>query len=159
MGVKVKGLNEAIDLINKKREEIVEVIKLTLSDAATNTESQAIASAPSSYRIGNEVINLGFIKQKINKKVIDNGLGFNVGLDVPSQGDQWEAWIEFGTGLSAEQILGGAQYTSEIKNQAQLFFRNGEGRIVGKPYLYPAFFRNSANLVNELEEEINKKIK
>jgi hypothetical protein len=159
MAVKIDGLQNAIQYLETKGNDIVEAAKITLSDAATNMEVQAGAAAPSVYRIGNNVIDLKFIRQKINKKVIENGLGYNVGLDVPSQGDQWEAWMEFGTGLSAEQILGGAQYTGEIKTQARFFFRNGEGRIVGQPYLYPAFFRNTANLVSEMEKEIINKLK
>lgn len=159
MGIKIQGLDNAIQYLEKKGEDIVEAAKITLSDSATNIEVQASAAAPSVYRIGDNVIDLKFIRQKINKKVIENGLGYNVGLDVPSQGEQWEAWMEFGTGLSAEQILGGAQYTPEIKAQANFFFRNGEGRIIGQPYLYPAFFRNTANLANEMAEEINNKLK
>jgi hypothetical protein len=159
MAVKINGLQNAIQYLEKKGDDIVEAAKITLSDAATNMEIQASAAAPSVYRIGDNVIDLRFIKQKINKKVIENGLGYNVGLDVPGQGDQWEAWMEFGTGLSAQEILGGAQYTGEIKTQARFFFRNGEGRIVGQPYLYPAFFRNTANLANEMAEEINNKLK
>jgi hypothetical protein len=159
MSVKIKGYENAIDYLEKKGDDIIEAAKLKLSDVATDMEIQAGAAAPSIYRNGDYVIDLKFIRQKINKKIIENGLGYNVGLDVPSQGDQWEAWMEFGTGLSAEQILGGPQYTGEIKTQARFFFRNGKGGIVGQPYLYPAFFRNTANLVNEIEQEIINKLK
>ena len=110
-------------------------------------------------KVLDKTINLSFIAQKINKKALNNGLAYNVGLSVPSTGEQWEAWMEFGTGLSAEQILGRAGYTSEIKAQANNFFRNGKGRIIGRPYFYPAFFRNTANLVQEIENEINKDLK
>ena len=159
MAVKIDGLQNAIQYLETKGNDIVEAAKITLSDAATNMEVQAGAAAPSVYRIGNNVVDLKFIKQKINKKVIENGLGYNVGLDVPSQGDQWEAWMEFGTGLSAQQILGRAGYTSEIKAQADNFFRNGKGRIIGRPYFYPAFFRNTDNLVSDMVDEINKALK
>ena len=159
MSVKIKGLDKSLADLNKKGDAIIEAVKQKLSDVATDIELQASSNAPTSYRIGDYVVDLKFIRQKINKKTIENGLGFNIGLDVPSQGEQWEAWMEFGTGLSAEQILAGAQYTSEIKDQANNFFRNGKGRIVGQPYLFPAFFKNTANLVNEIEEEINKKLK
>ena len=159
MSVTINGLDNFIDYLNKKNNDIIEAVKINLSDVATNIEAQASASAPSVYRIGDQSIDLKFIRQKIDKKVIENGLGYNVGLNVPSQGEQWEAWMEFGTGLSAEQILGGAGYTPEIEAQAGQFFRTGEGRIIGQPYLYPAFFRNTANLANEMAEEINKKIK
>lgn len=160
MAVIVKGLDEALAYVRKKEAEIIDVAKDVLAKTATDVEFEATLNAPNSYQIGDAKINLSYIAQKINKKSSNNGLSWNVGLDVPSSGEQWEAWMEFGTGLSAQQILGAVQYTPEIKAQIKtLFFRNGKGRIIGKPYLYPAFFRNSANLVNELEEEINKKIK
>jgi hypothetical protein len=159
MSVTVKGLEAALKDLDKKRDIVIESVKDSLASVATDIEIQATINAPTSYQIGDATINLSFIRQKINKTVYDNGLTWNVGLDVPASGEQWEAWIEFGTGLSAEQILGGAQYTGEIKAQARFFFRDGKGRIVGKPYLYPAFFRNTANLVQEIENEIKKDLK
>lgn len=159
MAVTVKGLDAALKDLDKKGDEVIEAVKLKLSDVATDIEIQAGNAAPTSYQIGDYVVDLRFIRQKINKDVFENGLLFKVGLNVPSQGEQWEAWMEFGTGLSAQQILSGAGYTPQIKAQAENFKRNGKGRIIGRPYFYPAFFRNTANLVNEIEEEINKKIK
>ena len=159
MAVTVKGLDAAIKDLDKQEDIVIEAVKDILSSVATDIEIQAGNAAPTSYRVGDYVVDLKFIRQKIDKDVFENGLLFKVGLDVPSQGEQWEAWMEFGTGLSAQQILGGAQYTPEIKAQARSFFRNGKGRIIGQPYLYPAFFRNTANLVTEIEEEINKGLK
>ena len=159
MAVKVKGLDQARRDLFKKRQLIVDAVKDTLQSTATNIEFEATLNAPNSYQIGNASINLSFIAQKINKKSFDNGLFWNIGLNVPSTGEQWEAWMEFGTGLSAEQILGRAGYTSEIKAQADNFFRNGKGRIIGKPYFYPAFFRNTDNLVTDMVDEINKALK
>jgi hypothetical protein len=156
MSVTVKGLDVALKDLQQKKQIVIDSVKDTLSNVATDIEIEAGRNAPNSYKIGDETIDLRFIQQKINKDVFENGLLWKVGLDVPSTGEQWEAWMEFGTGLSAEQILGGAQYTGEIKAQARLFFRDGKGRIVGKPYLYPAFFKNTANLVQEIENEIKK---
>ena len=159
MSVKVKGLDAAIKSLDKQEQMVIDAVKDVLARVATDIEFEASLNAPNSYQIGDTTINLSFIKQKINKKVSNNGLYWNVGLDVPATGEQWEAWMEFGTGLSAEQILGRAGYTSEIKAQADNFFRNGKGRIIGKPYFYPAFFRNTANLVEEIENEIKKDLK
>jgi hypothetical protein len=159
MAVTVKGLDAALKDINKKEDIVINAIKDILARVATDIEFEATLNAPNSYQIGDKTINLSFIAQKINKKALNNGLAYNVGLSVPSTGEQWEAWMEFGTGLSAEQILGRAGYTSEIKAQANNFFRNGKGRIIGRPYFYPAFFRNTANLVQEIENEINKDLK
>ena len=160
MGIKVKGLDKARRDLFKKRQLIVDAVKDTLANTATSIEIEAKTNSPKSYQIGDATINLSFIGQKINKKGFNDGLYWNVGLDVPATGEQWEAWIEFGTGLSASQILGGVQYTSEIKARIKtLFFRNGKGRIIGKPYLYPAFFRNTDNLVNDMVNEINDALK
>lgn len=159
MGVKVKGLDKALDDFRKKEDAIVNAVTDVLAETATSIEFEATLNAPSSYQIGDATINLSFIAQKINKKSSNNGLQWNVGLDVPSTGEQWEAWMEFGTGLSAEQILGRAGYSSEIKAQANNFFRNGKGRIIGDPYFYPAVFRNTDNLVSDMVDEINKALK
>ena len=67
--------------------------------------------------------------------------------------------MEFGTGLSAREILSNPTYTEEVRSLARTYFRNGKGRIIGQPYLMPAFFRNTANLVQNLVTEITNKIK
>jgi hypothetical protein len=67
--------------------------------------------------------------------------------------------MEFGTGLSARDILSNPQYSQEVRDIARRFYRNGKGRIIGKPYLMPAFYRNTANLVDDMVKEINDAIK
>jgi hypothetical protein len=154
MSVTVKGFDQALAYVKKKETAMVEAVKDVLANTATDVEKQAIASAPTQWE--------GFplnIKQKIDKKSSNNGLLWQVGVDVPTSGEQWEAWMEFGTGLSAEQILKNPTYSEEVRTLARTYFRNGKGRIVGEPYLMPAFYRNSANLVNEMVNEINKVLK
>ena len=159
MSVTVKGLDEALANLNRKNQAIVDAVKDTLAMSATSIEIEATRNAPSSYQIGDASINLSFIKQKINKKVSNNGLFWQVGLDVPTTGEQWEAWMEFGTGLSAREILSNPQYSQEVRTIARTYYRNGQGRIIGQPYLMPAFYRNTANLVNDMVDEINKALK
>ena len=154
MGVTVKGLDKAISDLDRKNQAIVDAVKDTLSISATAIEVEATRNAPTQWE--------GFplnIKQKIDKRSFDNGLLWKVGIDVPTTGEQWEAWMEFGTGLSAEQILKNPTYSEEVRTLARTYFRNGKGRIIGQPYLMPAFYRNSANLVNEMVSEINKVLK
>lgn len=159
MGVKVKGLDEAKRDLFIKRQLIVDAVKDVLAETATSIEFEATLNAPSSYQIGDASINLSFISQKINKKGFNDGLYWNIGLDVPSTGEQWEAWMEFGTGLSARDILSNPQYSAEVREIARRFYRNGKGRIIGDPYLMPAFYRNTANLVTDMVDEINKALK
>lgn len=159
MSVTVKGLDKAISDLDRKNQAIVDAVKDTLLSSATSIEIEATRNAPSSYQIGDASINLSFIKQKIGKKSSNNGLLWQVGIDVPTTGEQWEAWMEFGTGLSAEQILKNPTYSEEVRTLAGTYFRNGKGRIIGKPYLMPAFYRNTANLVTDMVDEINKALK
>lgn len=154
MAVTFKGLDQALAYVKQKENAMIEAVKDVLANTATDVEKQAIASAPSQW----EGVPLN-IKQKIDKKSFDNGLLWKVGLDVPSSGEQFEAWMEFGTGLSAREILSNPQYSQEVRTIARTYYRNGEGRIIGQPYLMPAFYRNSANLVNEMVSEINKVLK
>lgn len=154
MAVSFKGLDEALAYVRQKENSMIEAVKDVLANTASDVERQAIASAPSQW----EGIPLN-IKQKIDKKSFNNGLLWKVGLDVPTNGEQWEAWIEFGTGLSAREILSNPQYTQEVRTLARTYFRNGKGRIIGQPYLMPAFFRNTDNLVTEMVNEINKVLK
>jgi hypothetical protein len=154
MSVTVKGLDQALAYIKNKETAMIEAVKDVLANTATDVEKQAIASAPTQW----EGYPLN-IKQKIDKKSSNNGLLWQVGIDVPTTGEQWEAWMEFGTGLSAREILSNPQYSQEVRTLARTYYRNGQGRIVGEPYLMPAFYRNSANLVTDMVNEINKALK
>lgn len=153
MAVRVKGLDAALKDLDKKEQLVIDAVKDALSSAATDIERQATLAAPSQW----EGLPLS-IKQRIYKDVENSGLTYLVGVKVGDPQFEIEAWLEFGTGLSARDILSNPQYTSEVRELARRFYRNGKGRIIGQPYLMPAFFRNTANLVAEIEAEINKDI-
>jgi len=154
MSVRVKGLDKALADLNTKSEAVIDAVKETLASAATDIEIQAIRNAPSTWN----GLPLS-IKQRIDKVVENNGLAWKVGVQSGDPVFEIEAWLEFGTGLSAKEILANPQYTQEVRDIARQFYRNGEGRIIGRPYLMPAFFANTANLVEEIEEQIKNDIK
>jgi len=151
MSVVVKGLDAALKDLDKQEDIVIEAVKDILANTATDIEIEAIRNAPASWQ--GQQLN---IKQRIDKVAEDNGLNWRVGVQSGDPVFEIEAWLEFGTGLSARQILSNPQYTQEVRDIARRFYRNGEGRIIGQPYLMPAFFRNTANLVTDIENEINK---
>jgi hypothetical protein len=151
MAVTVKGLDAALKDLDKQEQVVIDAVKDILASTATDIEIEAIRNAPASWE--GQPLN---IKQRIDKVAENNGLGWRVGVQSGDPVFEIEAWLEFGTGLSASQILSNPQYTQEVRDIARRFFRNGRGRIVGQPYLMPAFFRNTANLVTDIENEINK---
>jgi len=154
MSVKVIGLDKALADLDKKGDAVIEAVKDALSSAATDIEIEAIRNAPSTF----EGLPLN-IKQRIDKVADDGGLTWRVGIQSGDPVFEIEAWLEFGTGLSAREILSNPVYTQEVRDVARRFYRNGRGRIIGQPFLMPAFFRNTANLVSDIEAEINKDIK
>jgi len=151
MAVTVKGLDAALKDLDKQEKIVIDAVKDALSSAATDIEIEAIRNAPSVW----EGLPLN-IKQRIDKVSEENGLNWRVGVQSGDPVFEIEAWLEFGTGLSAREILSNPQYTQEVRDIARRFYRNGRGRIIGQPYLMPAFFRNTANLVTDIEKEINK---
>jgi HK97 gp10 family phage protein len=153
MSVKVIGLDKALADLDKKGDDVIEAVKDALSSAATDIEIDAIRNAPSQWN--GLPLN---IKQRIDKVSDDGGLSWKVGIQSGDPVFEIEAWLEFGTGLSAKQILSNPVYTQEVRDVARRFYRNGRGRIIGQPFLMPAFFRNTANLVSDIEAEINKDI-
>ena len=154
MSVTVKGLDKALADLNTKSDAVIDAVKESLASAATDIEIQAIRNAPSTWN--GLPLN---IKQRIDKVSENNGLAWKVGVQSGDPVFEIEAWLEFGTGLSAREILANPQYTQEVRDVARQFYRNGEGRIIGRPYLMPAFFANTANLVEEIEEQIKNNIK
>jgi hypothetical protein len=154
MSVKVIGLDKVLADLDKKGDAVVAAVKEKLADVATEIEIKAIQRAPSSWK----GLPLS-IKQRIDKIPEGNGLGWKVGIQSADPTFEIEAWLEFGTGLSAREILGRPNYTSEIRSIARRFYRNGRGRIVGQPYLFPSYFEATADLVEQIEDEIKKDIK
>jgi hypothetical protein len=154
MAVTVKGLDAALKDLDKQSDIVIEAVKDILASTATDIEIEAIRNAPSSWE--GQPLN---IKQRIDKVVEEGGLNWRVGVQSGDPVFEIEAWLEFGTGLSAREILSNPQYTQEVRDIARRFYRNGQGRIIGQPYLMPAFFRNTANLVTDIENEINKDLK
>ena len=154
MSVTVKGLDKALADLNTKSDAVIDAVKESLASAATDIEIQAIRNAPSTWN--GLPLN---IKQRIDKVSENNGLAWKVGVQSGDPVFEIEAWLEFGTGLSAKEILANPQYTQEVRDVARQFYRNGQGRIIGRPYLMPAFFANTANLVQEIEEQIKNDIK
>ena len=106
MSVKINGLDKALAELDKKGDAVIAAVKEKLSDAATEIEIKAIQRAPSTFA----GLSLS-IKQRIDKVADNNGLNWRVGLQSADPDFEIEAWLEFGTGLSAREILGRPNYT------------------------------------------------
>ena len=89
----------------------------------------------------------------IDKKFTDKGLTGEVGVMGEMEGNHIAAYIEFGTGLSAREIL--APYPQWIKDIAYKFYVNGQGTLQGKPYLYNNFLVIAEKFKRDLKELVD----
>lgn len=114
-----------------KRSQL-EKVKNAIADTATSIELEATRKAPN------------FVS--IEKRFSDKGFTAEVGI---KGSNVMAAYFEFGTGLSAAVIL--APYPQEVKDIAMEFYVTGKGTLKGKPYFYPAVFKNEKILNQELK--------
>jgi hypothetical protein len=89
----------------------------------------------------------------IDKKFTDKGLTGEVGVMGEMEGNHIAAYIEFGTGLSARDILAG--YPKWIQDIAYEFYVNGQGTLKGKPYLYNNFLVIEEKFKRDLKELVD----
>ena len=89
----------------------------------------------------------------IDKKFTNKGFTGEVGVMGEMEGNHIAAYIEFGTGLSAREIL--APYPQWIKDIAHEFYVNGQGKLQGKPYLYNNFLVIAEKFKRDLKELVD----
>ena len=139
--------------LDKYRKDTLKKVKNLVSEFASQLEIDAIkdlnrASSDRDYMLDEGLENLNFIN--IDKKFTNGGFKAEVG--VMGENDL-AAYIEFGTGLSAREIL--APYPQEIRDIAMKFYVNGQGIMQGHPYLYNNYLR----LLHGFRVELDKILK
>ncbi|MDM1294314.1 hypothetical protein HX021_08380 [Sphingobacterium sp. N143] len=128
---------------------IIKIRKLVI-DSLTRIEIMAQRSLNThSYQSGE---SLNFIV--VQKKISEGGLQGEVGV---MGSDPLPAYIEFGTGLFAADIL--APYPQWIKDIAMTFYVNGQGTLQGKPYLYNNFLIVKIEFEKKLQEILDQEVK
>jgi hypothetical protein len=128
-----KVINTTTANLKEYKRAQLEKVKNAVADTAVAIELEATRKAPK------------FIS--IEKRFSEKGFTAEVGV---KGNNEMSAYIEFGTGLSAVSIL--APYPQWVKDIAMEFYINGKGTLTGKPYFYPAVFKNEKILNQELKE-------
>lgn len=133
-----KVINTTSANLKKYSQSQLKAIKNLVADTAVRIEIDAQRAAPHKF------IN-------IDKRVFNGGYSAEVGV----MGENpLAAYFEFGTGMSAIEIL--APYPEWVKAIARKFYINGMGTLQGKPYLYPAVFVATNAFQIELSKLTNK---
>jgi len=141
-----KVINTTTGNLQRYSKDTLKEIKSLVADVTTQIEIDATRDAPMSSG-GTKFIS-------IDKQFTDNGYTGEVG--VMGENDL-AAYFEFGTGLSAGEIL--APYPKWIKDIAWKFFVTGQGTLKGKPYLYPNVLKGIPVFQRELKTLIDKDVK
>lgn len=132
-------INTTSDNLKKYKDELIKKIRNLVMDSITNVEIAATRQAPD------------FVS--IDKKFTNGGLTGEVGV---MGNDPIAAYFEFGTGLSAEEIL--ADYPQWVKDVAWEFYVNGQGTLKGKPYLFNNFLIEEAKFRQKLQEILDGQV-
>ena len=127
-----------------------------VTDAIKEVEILATRGAPAFINISSAFENKGLtgivgVMQGGEVDVYENGA---VVGSVKKDGNDMAAYIEFGTGLSAREIL--APYPEWIRRIAIQFYVNGKGLLQGKPYLFNNFLVINERFKKELDELVRK---
>ena len=136
-----KVINTTSDNLKKYKADQIRKMRYLVVDTVTTIEIEATRKAP-----------VGFIN--IDKRFTNNDLTGEVGV---MGENNLAAYFEFGTGLSAREIL--APYPEWIREIAWKFYINGLGTLKGKPYLYPSVLKNTEIFNKKLDEIVKEKTK
>lgn len=150
MSIKIKGLEQLTKDLRKFGADGERVVKTEINISATNIERGAINRAPFSI----SGVPVG-IKQRINKVFEDSGLKAKVGVE---GFDPFPAYVEFGTGMNFTELVASdpSNYDESVRELARQFYVNGLGTLPASPYLFPSFFEERPELIEQLRKELDK---
>ena len=132
--------------LDKYRKDQIRKMRELVVDTVTDIEVEATRKAP----VGED----GDIFINIDKRFTNNDMTGEVGV---MGENNLAAYFEFGTGLSAREIL--APYPQWIRDIAWEFYINGQGTLQGRPYLYPAVLRYGNEFYKKMAKLVKNKMK
>lgn len=143
--VRVKNLSTVTNAIQKIGKKIESGVVDQVMQQTSNIEFEAKVKAQdiSSYL-------------EIDKLISDRGLSGVVSAGHYANADL-AAYIEFGTGVHAAEILQG--YPKEVRELAMQFYVNGQGRMPSRPYMIPAFLRFRKQFILNIKKIVRESIK
>ena len=136
--------------LNGYKDEVIAKTKQFIQQLIFKTNIEATRDAPKFVSIDNKFEDEGLTakvgilgQQSVSKNQSDPA---NVAV-----------YFEFGTGLSAAQIL--APYPQWVKDIAYEYYVSGKGTLIGKPYLFNNFLKNIETFERDLNSLLEKEFK
>lgn len=133
----IKGLKKLQRAMSDLPTRIEKVVKDTLLEYTKKIFDEAMSKVP------------GSIASTYTLEVSENGLRIVIWTE-----EEMAAYLEFGTGGFAAELLSGKP--QEMREDAMLFYVNGEGTMPAQPYLFPAFYKYRDEIVRVMDARIQK---
>ena len=132
------------------RDEVIAKTKQFIQQLIFQTNIEATRDAPQFVSISNEFEDKGLTAKVgvIGKQSVAKNKSDPANMAV---------YFEFGTGLSASQIL--APYPQWVKDIAYEYYVSGKGTLIGKPYLFNNFLKNIETFERDLNSLLEKEFK
>lgn len=143
---KVKGLDKVLNMLTQKEKQITSKIKNVVESQGKEMRDDAKNNAVNISYLKPKSTSFVYLPNKIKSEAEEGGFSHVVKVKADNQA----AYIEFGTGVFAEEEL--ARRPSEWGPIAMQFFVNGKGFTIAQPYLYPAFAKRGPLFIEKLRE-------
>ena len=136
--------NDLSKQLAKYKTDKLQEVKFTVIDFAKDVEISATRDAPFFISL-NTTATEGMQGYEMEVKAIANG----------DDASPLPAYFEFGTGLSAVQIL--APYPQWVKDVAMDFYVDGSGKLKGQPYLFSNLLRLEPEFIRKMRTLLKNK--
>lgn len=152
MGVSgIQGIKAAF---NRLEQRVKDNVLDAVEETTQNIQRQAISNAPGAgdrirTTYGSQQINDN-IASFIFMKLREGGLIGEVGID--ERASKFAIYMEFRTGAEAARYI--PTLPVEFQAVARRYYVNGLGKIIGNPFLLPAYFSERDKFIVRLKEAL-----
>lgn len=139
----IKGLDTALAAFERKFQAFEAAVIKVIEETGTRIKTDAASNAAG---IGFFDLSGNWVQLNgdVKGNAFDSGKGYRIWVDAGKMG----AYIEFGTGEYARSTVG--LYDQEWRDMAYEFYVNGKGKLPARPYMYPAYVKNTTGLRDKL---------
>lgn len=136
MGITLEGNQAFFKKIKNFSKDTEEIVKEELTVALDNIYNQSLRDVPTDMAGGGGLRGSAYKDQRN----LEGEVGYK---------NQYAPYVEFGTGTKVNIPQG-------LEKYAMTFYVSGKGRLPAKPFLFPAWFKETVEFMKRLREQIDK---
>lgn len=144
----IKGLDKVLAMLDKKAAAIERKVKQITEEQGKAMRDDAKQNASNISYLPDKSTTFVYLPRRIKSRADSAGLEHVV--EVETGADKQPAYIEFGTGVFAQEEL--ASRPAEWTPIAMQYYVNGKGFTIAEPYMYPAFAKRGPLFIEKLRE-------